>query len=94
MFTSKIYHPNGAIIPRLAIRKMNKLTHTNEYAPMHASTQPACVCRTIRFLGTNLTGALWLYFIVYADGSICLDILKSKWTPVYDVSAILTSIQV
>ena len=33
-------------------------------------------------------------FIVYADGSICLDILQNKWSPTYDVSAILTSIQV
>ncbi|PAA87844.1 hypothetical protein BOX15_Mlig031575g1 [Macrostomum lignano] len=30
---------------------------------------------------------------VYADGSICLDILQTKWSPTYDVSAILTSIQ-
>ena len=33
-------------------------------------------------------------FSVYADGSICLDILQNKWSPTYDVSAILTSIQV
>ena len=30
---------------------------------------------------------------MYADGGICLDILKTTWSPVYDVSAILTSIQ-
>ncbi|CAG7871396.1 unnamed protein product [Brassica rapa] len=28
---------------------------------------------------------------IYADGSICLDILQNQW--IYDVSAILTSIQ-
>ncbi|KAJ0070376.1 hypothetical protein NL108_007754, partial [Boleophthalmus pectinirostris] len=30
---------------------------------------------------------------VYADGSICLDILQNRWSPTYDVSSILTSIQ-
>lgn len=30
---------------------------------------------------------------VYADGSICLDILGNTWSPTYDVIAILTSIQ-
>ncbi|KAK0398900.1 hypothetical protein QR680_002805 [Steinernema hermaphroditum] len=30
---------------------------------------------------------------VYADGSICLDILQNRWSPTYDVAAVLTSIQ-
>ena len=30
---------------------------------------------------------------IYADGGICLDILQNRWSPTYDVSAILTSIQ-
>jgi len=30
---------------------------------------------------------------VYADGGICLDILQNQWSPIYDVSAILTSIR-
>lgn len=30
---------------------------------------------------------------VYASGQICLDILQNQWSPIYDVSAILTSIQ-
>jgi Ubiquitin-conjugating enzyme len=31
--------------------------------------------------------------LVYADGSICLDILQRNWSPTYDVCAILTSIR-
>ncbi|XP_077219883.1 ubiquitin-conjugating enzyme E2 2-like isoform X2 [Tasmannia lanceolata] len=30
---------------------------------------------------------------IYADGNICLDILQNQWSPIYDVAAILTSIQ-
>ena len=30
---------------------------------------------------------------VYNDGGICLDILQNQWSPIYDVAAILTSIQ-
>jgi ubiquitin-conjugating enzyme E2 A len=30
---------------------------------------------------------------VYSSGDLCLDILQNKWSPTYDVAAILTSIQ-
>ncbi|KAJ2807918.1 Ubiquitin-conjugating enzyme E2 2 [Coemansia guatemalensis] len=30
---------------------------------------------------------------VYTTGELCLDILQNRWSPTYDVSAILTSIQ-
>ena len=36
----------------------------------------------------------YVFFAVYADGGICLDILQNRWSPTYDVSSILTSIQV
>ena len=31
---------------------------------------------------------------VYLDGNICLDILQNNWSPIYDVVAVLSSIQV
>lgn len=34
-----------------------------------------------------------MVYAVYNDGSICLDILQKAWSPIYNVSAILTSIQ-
>lgn len=30
---------------------------------------------------------------IYTNGNVCLDILQNRWSPTYDVSAILTSIQ-
>jgi ubiquitin-protein ligase len=41
-----------------------------------------------------LSLTLLVHSAVYADGSICLDILQNQWSPIYDVAAILTSIQV
>ena len=50
------------------------------------------------FTNFNLKMMLFWHIIylfkVYADGGICLDILQNRWSPTYDVSAILTSIQV
>jgi ubiquitin-protein ligase len=31
---------------------------------------------------------------VYNDGQICLDILQNHWSPIYDVAAVLASLQV
>ena len=30
---------------------------------------------------------------VYGTGELCLDILQNRWSPTYDVAAILTSVQ-
>jgi len=30
---------------------------------------------------------------IYLNGNICIDILQNLWSPIYDVAAILTSIQ-
>lgn len=42
----------------------------------------------------NHLSCVCISFAVYADGGICLDILQNRWSPTYDVSSILTSIQV
>lgn len=50
-----------------------------------------CLCYS---LVLSFFSLLLLSCPVYADGSICLDILQNQWSPIYDVAAILTSIQV
>lgn len=35
----------------------------------------------------------FFYTLVYKDGNICLDIIQDKWSPIYTVGSILTSIQ-
>lgn len=30
---------------------------------------------------------------IYQNGELCLDILQNRWSPTYDVAAILTSVQ-
>jgi ubiquitin-conjugating enzyme E2 A len=30
---------------------------------------------------------------VYSNGELCLDILQNRWSPTYDIAAILTSVQ-
>lgn len=34
-----------------------------------------------------------LFFIVYTDGTLCLDLLQDQWSPCHNVSSLLTSIQ-
>lgn len=51
------------------------------------------LCSTLKRFN-SWSNWLWLVLAVYADGGICLDILQNRWSPTYDVSSILTSIQV
>lgn len=53
-----------------------------------------CMCGRVLTVGCELLVTNLCCFAVYADGSICLDILQNRWSPTYDVSSILTSIQV
>merc|ERR1719211_414287 len=55
-----------------------KLTFTEEYP----NKPPAVVFQTKMFHPN-----------IYNNGSICLDILQHNWSPIYDIAAILTSIQ-
>lgn len=47
---------------------------------------------TVRFT-TKMFHPNSTLYLVYNDGTICLDILQNQWSPIYDIQAILTSIQ-
>lgn len=69
------------------VRFVSKMFHPNGRYP---GTQ-----HIIIWVLAKLCLSFWLFLsTVYADGSICLDILQNRWSPTYDVSSILTSIQV
>ena len=57
----------------------------------------AALLRPVLVRPSQADDAAWLgsvlHLPVYADGGICLDILQNNWSPIYDVSAVLTSIQ-
>ena len=55
-----------------------KMTFTNEYPNI-----PPKVIFVTKLFHPN----------IYGDGSICLDILKKNWSPIYSVNSILLSIQ-
>lgn len=66
-------------------------SHTHTDAP--SLTQHAHTCTSLSSVQAP-THLFPFVLAVYADGAICLDILQNQWSPIYDVSAILTSIQV
>lgn len=48
---------------------------------------------TLFCLSSHIMDNYSVFCLVYGDGSLCLDILTNRWSPTYDVAAILTSIQ-
>ena len=86
-FVSKMFHPNGES-PSLPLVSIS--------CQLISSWCKTCrVSRVSLPLTLSFSPSLLLRHAstVYADGSICLDILQNRWSPTYDVSAILTSIQ-
>lgn len=68
-----------------AVKFLSKLFHPN-----------VSVFVTISLCYATLKASHYAFFPsyqVYNDGKICLDILQNQWSPIYDISAILTSIQ-
>ena len=87
-FVSKVYHPNGeperaraaaatTERPRAARRATRRAALTTPPTPAPLRSRPRAPPPPA----------------VYADGQICLDILQNAWSPIYDVSAVLASIQ-
>ncbi|OXB71827.1 UNVERIFIED_CONTAM: hypothetical protein H355_009091, partial [Colinus virginianus] len=70
------------------VRFLSKLFHPNVQVVDCAVERAA-----IEFVISNSAVRGVCAYSVYNDGNICLDILQTQWSPIYDISAILTSIQ-
>lgn len=65
--------------------------------PQKCFSFPRCSIQTVKKKESVLFHSNFAHIpkkkTVYNDGSICLDILQNKWSPIFDISAILTSIR-
>ncbi|KAG7664924.1 UBC2 [[Candida] subhashii] len=70
-------------------RLMRDFKRIQQDAPsgVSASPLPDNVMKCVKFISEMF------HPNVYASGELCLDILQNRWSPTYDVSSILTSIQ-
>jgi ubiquitin-protein ligase len=91
-------HPQHARTPRSPSRR--KRESSMRSAPLRACARAEVLQAGGRASRRCLTFARPLFHCVssvsrsvYTDGAICLDILANQWSPIYDVAAILASIQ-
>lgn len=75
------------------VRFVSRMFHPNSELENHFDISLCFIANTFHHINSHLK-FLFPIWSVYADGSICLDILQNQWSPIYDVAAILTSIQV
>nr|XP_054365040.1 ubiquitin-conjugating enzyme E2 A isoform X1 [Mirounga angustirostris] len=82
------------MIRTLLLRKVTEKQFRNLFKPHRQSILDyVCLDCDVKNLNGFITFNIPTSLLVYADGSICLDILQNRWSPTYDVSSILTSIQ-
>ena len=72
------------------VRFVSKMFHPNVYADGGKFKR---IFKKFMNIVGNLTCSFLIRYIVFRILGICLDILQNRWSPTYDVSAILTSIQ-
>jgi len=81
-FKSAMFHPNSCVYVRFPF--LCRKTRPQQVSPPPTAHAPPVIPPRPKKTRKKT---------VYADGAICLDILQNQWSPIYDVSAVLTSIQ-